>query len=92
MFDDELIYVDTFDYAKYYNKMFIENGAMMHYDQGHYNANIAFDELSNYVRAKLMWDVSLDEQVLINDFICSKQRMSLAFQEGARWYLIFVYP
>ncbi len=78
IFDDELIFLDTLDYGKFYNELFIKNGAMLHYDQGHYSANIAFDELSNYVRAKMMWDITLDQNALAKDFIRA------FYKEGAK--------
>lgn len=69
IFDDELIFWETAKKGKDLNLLLHRNNALLHYDQGHYNANISFDELSNYVRGKLMWDVTLDEEVLIKDFI-----------------------
>ena len=69
IFDDELLFWDTLETGKELNELLVEHNALMHYDQGHYNANISFDELSNYVRGKLMWDVTLDEKALTKDFI-----------------------
>ena len=78
VFDDELIYLETFDCMDFYNKAFVANGTVMHYDQGHYSANISFDEMSNYVRAKKMWDISLDKDALIRDFVRA------FYKEGAK--------
>ena len=69
VFDDSFIYLDNWKYLSESYQFFRDCGAKYIFDQGHDNRCYPFSDLRNYVRAKLMWDLSLDVDVLIRRFM-----------------------
>lgn len=69
VFDDSFIYLDNWEYlAESYN-FFRDCGAKYIFDQGHADRCYPFSDMRNYVRSKLMWDLSLDVNDLIRRFM-----------------------
>lgn len=69
VFDDSFIYIDNWKYLAESYRTFKECGATYVFDQGHANRCFPFSDMRNYVRAKLMWNTSLDVHILIRKFM-----------------------
>lgn len=69
VFDDSFIYLDNWKHLAESYRIFRDCGAKYIFDQGHADRCYPFSDMRNYVRAKLMWDVSLDTDVLIRRFM-----------------------
>lgn len=68
VFDDSFIYSDNFKYLKESYMVFKACGATYVYDEGHQERGFPMLDLRNYIRAKLMWDLSLDTEELVKEF------------------------
>ncbi len=68
VFNDELVYYGQWHNLRKDYDFFKKIGCVSLLDMGHFLPNVAFDALSNYVRMKMMWDLSVDETALIDDF------------------------
>ena len=68
VFDDSFIYIDNWKYLSESYRTFGEYGAVYLFDEGHENRCFNFWHMRNYVRAKLMWDLSADVEGLISHF------------------------
>lgn len=69
IFDDEFIFFDQYKTLQIDYKTFRDMNCILCYDMGHKNPIISFDELNNYVRTKMMWNVELDVGELISEFM-----------------------
>jgi len=69
VFDEEFVFFNGWKHMADNYRVFKEFGAVYVYDMGHPHQNMPFDKLSNYVRSRLMWDVSLDAEELIRGFM-----------------------
>lgn len=69
IFDDCFIYLDNWKYLAESYQTFYDCGAKYIFDQGHPDRCYPFIDMRNYVRAKLMWDLSLDVDLLIKRFM-----------------------
>ena len=68
VFDDSFIYIDNWKYLSESYRAFKDCGATYLFDEGHEDRCFPFMDMRNYVRAKLMWDLSLDVEELIKKF------------------------
>ena len=68
LFDNEFIYLSTLKNTQRIFQELVKAKTMYLEDMGHYLANVSFDAWSNYVRAKLSWDVNTDIDLLTDDF------------------------
>lgn len=69
VFDDSFIYIDNWKYLQESYRAFKDCGATYIFDEGHEDRCFPFFDMRSYVRAKLMWDLSLDVDVLIRRFM-----------------------
>lgn len=69
VFDESFIYSDNFKHLKESYLVFKACGATYLYDEGHQERGFPFLDLRNYIRAKLMWDLSLDTEALVKEFM-----------------------
>ena len=69
VFDDSFVYIDNWKYLAESYRTFKECGATYIFDEGHEDRCFPFTDMRNYVRAKLMWDLSLDVEDLIKKFM-----------------------
>lgn len=68
IFDDSFIFIDNWKYLGESYRTFKEYGAVYLFDEGHEDRCFNFWHMRNYVRAKLMWDLSADVEGLIAHF------------------------
>lgn len=68
VFDDSFIHIDNWKYLGESYRTFKEYGAVYIFDEGHENRCFNFWHMRHYVRAKLMWDLSVDVEGLISYF------------------------
>lgn len=69
VFDDCFVFLDNWTHLSESYRTFKECGASYIFDQGDPGVNYPFSELRNYIRGKLMWDLSADQEQLIKHFI-----------------------
>lgn len=69
IFDDCFYFLDNWNWWAEHYRTFKDCGACYIFDQGYPLVNLPFTQLRNYVRGKLMWDLSLDAEILIKRFI-----------------------
>ncbi|MBQ3506013.1 MAG: DUF4838 domain-containing protein [Clostridia bacterium] len=69
VFDDSFIYIDNFKYLAESYQIFKACGATYLYDEGHQERGFPFLDMRNYIRAKLMWDLSLNVDELVEEFM-----------------------
>lgn len=68
VFDDSFIFIDNWKYLAESYRLFKDYGAVYVFDEGHEGLCFNFWHMRNYVRAKLMWNLSSDLDELIAHF------------------------
>lgn len=69
VFDDELLFFSEYHNVKTDFLAFRDMRSILVLDMGHKSHFIAFDEMSNYVRSQLMWNVDLSVEALVAEFM-----------------------
>ncbi len=69
VFDNQLLFMDSWSYVKEQYQMWEKLGAEIVFDQSISHINLPFFELCSYVRSRLLWDANADVEYYINDFI-----------------------
>ena len=69
IFTNLLIFHDNYSYLKENYMKWKDMGGIYVYDQGTEFMEIAFCEMSAYVRSKLLWDVDANVEYYINEFV-----------------------
>lgn len=84
IFDDCFYFLDNWEYFAENYRIFKDCGAKYIFDQPYPRVNFPFSQLRNYVRGKLMWDLSLDAEELIKHFIQAYYKE--AYKEVLRFF------
>lgn len=69
VFDNQLLFMDSWSYVKEQYQMWEKLGAEIVFDQSISHINLPFFELCSYVRSRLLWDTNADVEYYINDFV-----------------------
>lgn len=69
VFDNQFIFMDDWSYLKETFQIFEQMNTEYVFNDGTSFINLPFFELRTFVAAKLMWDLSLDVEALIDEFI-----------------------
>ena len=86
-FDNYLIPYDSYGAIQDMVKYFVSHGTRFLWAQGNWNLhqNTGYDDLKNYLFAKLMWNCNLDVNALISDYFDKVYREAADIMEGTFW-------
>ena len=86
-FDNYLIPYDSYGAMQDMVKYFVSHDTRFLWAQGNWNLhqNTGYDDLKNYLFAKLMWNCNLDMNALISDYFDKVYREAADIMEGTFW-------
>lgn len=86
-FDNYLIPYDSYGAIQDMVKYFVSHDTRFLWAQGNWNLhqNTGYDDLKNYLFAKLMWNCNLDVNELISDYFDKVYREAADIMEGTFW-------